>query len=153
MLKLACGEKVKDSFYSGQCRERIEAVLKNLCMVSSNDEKAAGELLFAVRFKKGMSQSEIARAEGVSRQAVSKRIKQDVFLTRLQKIMKIQKKQKRAHRKKLIYDLYMSGTKYVEIEKKTGCKYPSTIAQNYAKKHKLPFEFRDPRRNNRREKK
>lgn len=84
-MKFACGEKIADPFYSGQCRERIETVMKNLCLVSSNDEQAAGELLFAVRFKKGMTQSEISRMEGISRQAVSKRIKRSKFASAIQK--------------------------------------------------------------------
>ena len=142
-MKFACGEKIDDKFYSGLCRERIETVLKNLCRVSSNDEQAAGELLFAVRFKKGMTQSEIARAEGVSRQAVSKRIKRDVFLTRIQRIMKSQKKQKRAHWKKMIYEQYMAGVKYMEIRAWSNCHNPCAIARTYAKKHHLPFEQRE----------
>ena len=144
-MKFACGEKIDDTFYSGQCRERIETVLKNLCRVSSNDEQAAAELLFAVRFKKGMSQSEMARLEGVSRQAVSKRIKRDIFLLRLQRIMKIYKKQKREHRKKLIYEQYMSGVPYREISEWSKCRNPRRIAENYARKHKLPFKLRGTR--------
>lgn len=141
MLKLACGEKVKDSFYSGQCRERIEAVLKNLCMVSSNDEKAAGELLFAVRFKKGMSQSEIARAEGVSRQAISQRIKRSSFSSQIQKTMKRMKKENMEHRGKMVYEQYMAGVRIKEIK---GCsiKQACAIAEDYAKKHNLPFVAR-----------
>ena len=142
-MKLPCGEKVADSFYSGQCRERVEAVLKNLCRVSSNDEQAAGEMLFAVRFKKGMSQSDIARLEGVSRQAVSKRIKRDVFLTRLQKTMKRQKKQKREHLEKRIYEQYMAGVKVMEIECGGYWKSVCAIAREYAKRHHLPFEVRE----------
>ena len=142
-MKLICGEKVNDSVYSGQCKERMEAVLKNLCMVNANDEKAAAELLYAVRFKKGMSQGQMARLEGISKQAISKRIKKSAFMSGLQKIARDQYFNmllaERDRKWESVYRLYVSGATVSEIQKQTGVSNPGQIAKKYAIKHKLPF--------------
>ena len=145
-MKLVCGEKIDDSLYSGQCKDRVEAVMKNLCMVNTNDEKAAAELLYAVRFQKGMSQRDMGLLEGISKQAISQRIKKSKFMSELQKIAREQharmafaKKERKCEK---AYRLYMSGASILEIQKQTGFSNPSQVAKEYAKQHNLPFVAR-----------
>lgn len=152
---LACGEKIEDAAMAQMCRDRVEAIIKNLCALSGNDEIAAGELLFAVRFKHGMSQSEIANAEDVSRQAISKRIRRSKYLQELQKVNRMQKIRRRELKMAKIYRMYMVDCLPVrEIDRLTGCRHASTdIARKYAESHDLPFAPRRKTINNNREKK
>lgn len=143
-MKLACGANIDDDVYSGLCRDRVEAVMKNLCLVSVNDSKAAAELLTAVRFKKGMTQIEMAKLEGISRQAVSARIKRSRFLSALNQVAKLQRPDRivmrREARARLVYEMYMSSKANVtEIRRRTGERSVGKTARKYAEKHGLPF--------------
>lgn len=142
-MNTICGERIDDMVFRIPCKERVESVLQNLCLVSDNDSKAAAEILTAIRMRKGMTQSEIARCENVSMQAISKRIKRSKFLHATQLKIRLSKKNfERDVAPEIVYQMYMDGICYAKISKHIGVyqKRVKSIARKYAYENGLPFE-------------
>ena len=142
-MNTICGERIDDNIFRIPCKERMEAVLQNLCLVSDDDSKAAAEILTAIRMRKGMNQSEIARCENVSRQAISKRIKLSKFLHATQLKIRLNKKIFESNVvPEIVYQMYMDGICYEKISKHIGVYRDrvKSIARKYAYENGLPFE-------------